>query len=530
VFFLSLGANSIWDANEAFYVETPKQMVIAGDYVTPMFNGTERLNKPVLSYWIVAALYQLFGISVAVERAGIAIGALGIVLAAFLIGRAMHSPTVGLLAALIVATAPRVVMWGRRIFIDVWVTMFMSLALAAFVLAQRHPARRTAWLAAMYVAMGLGVLTKGPVAIVLPAAALAVWLTMERRWREVRSLMLLPGLAIVLAIVVPWYAALVARHGWAPVTSFFVGENLDRFTTAMQPDVRPAWFYLPVVATDLFPWAPLLTVPLLTAWRRAANGADPAGASIRRLLWVWTVVIVGAFSLSATKQDLYVFPIVAASAVLIAERLVTTGFGPGRSAVHVILAVTAAAAAIAGGLVIRWFGGESFYAFPGARLAGGVLAAGGAAAALLALRMRGRLATMVLAGSFVAFNYVVVLAVLPAVERMKPVAPLAEVFVSRAAPTAVLGGYRLMLPSLVFYANRPVRPLETSDDARAFFASSPDAWAILDDHRLGELRDAVPGLCVAAERPRMDPTLADVVAGRPPGSALLVTNRCLATN
>ena len=49
MFFLGLGANSIWDANEAFYVETPRQMVLAGDYVSPSFGGEPRFNKPVLS-------------------------------------------------------------------------------------------------------------------------------------------------------------------------------------------------------------------------------------------------------------------------------------------------------------------------------------------------------------------------------------------------------------------------------------------------------------------------------------------------
>ena len=48
--FLGLGANTIWDANEAFYADTPRQMVLSGDYVNPVFNGEARMNKPVLSY------------------------------------------------------------------------------------------------------------------------------------------------------------------------------------------------------------------------------------------------------------------------------------------------------------------------------------------------------------------------------------------------------------------------------------------------------------------------------------------------
>src|SRR5687767_3579473 len=71
-YFLQLGASSIWDANEAYYVETPREMIERGDYINPSFNYEPRFNKPVLSYWIVAGLYQSFGVSVGVQRVAIA--------------------------------------------------------------------------------------------------------------------------------------------------------------------------------------------------------------------------------------------------------------------------------------------------------------------------------------------------------------------------------------------------------------------------------------------------------------------------
>src|SRR5262249_60282300 len=76
VYFVSLGNSAIWDANEAYYVETPREMLEAHDLVNPAFNYEPRFNKPVLSYWIVAALYRAFGVSVAVQRFGIPLGAL----------------------------------------------------------------------------------------------------------------------------------------------------------------------------------------------------------------------------------------------------------------------------------------------------------------------------------------------------------------------------------------------------------------------------------------------------------------------
>ena len=76
-YFIDLGGSAIWDANEAFYVETPRQMMVRGDYITPSFNDEPRINKPVLSYWIVAAFYHAFGVSVGVERLTIALGSHG---------------------------------------------------------------------------------------------------------------------------------------------------------------------------------------------------------------------------------------------------------------------------------------------------------------------------------------------------------------------------------------------------------------------------------------------------------------------
>ena len=142
-YFIDLGGSAIWDANEAFYVETPRQMMERGDYITPSFNDEPRINKPVLSYWIVAAFYHVFGVSVGVERLTIALGAMVIIVCGAVLGRisAYQLGAAGrgaaLLAALGLASLPRLLMLGRRIFIDVWITAFTSLTLVFFALSER---------------------------------------------------------------------------------------------------------------------------------------------------------------------------------------------------------------------------------------------------------------------------------------------------------------------------------------------------------------------------------------------------------
>ena len=132
--------------------------------------------------------------------------------------------------------------FSRRILIDVGLTAFMSLALACFVLAERHPEQRRRWLLLMYVALGLGVLTKGPVAIVLPALACVIWLVWERRLADLKRLLIVPGVLIIAAIVVPWIAAVTASLG----RRSFLGVHRRRKSRAIpQRDDRRAAILVP---------------------------------------------------------------------------------------------------------------------------------------------------------------------------------------------------------------------------------------------------------------------------------------------
>lgn len=527
VLFLALGANAIWDANEAFYVETPRQMVLSGDYINPSFNGEPRFNKPVLSYWMVAGLYQAFGISVAVERAGIAAGAVAILLATFLIGRALAGARTGILAALIVVTAPRFVMFARRIFIDIWITAFMALTLACFTMALRHPERRQTWLVLMYVAIGLGVLTKGPQAFVLPALAGGVWMVLEGRLGDMRRMMLLPGALIVLAIVVPWYAAQIPEHGFTYIQSFFIGENVGRYSTSMVPSDRSAFFYLPVLFGDLFPWAPLLIVPMLAAWRGRSAGESDTDAGIRRLLWVWIVTITGLFTFSATKQDLYIFPVVPAVAVLVAQALVTSDFGMARRAVAGLLSgVAVLSVAAAGGL--WWLLTDGPYAMRDTALVAGLLGATGLVTLGLMAARRGRDAVIALAAGFVLLNYAFVLRALPDAERFKPAPPIAAAFTAGAGAEAQLTALDVGLPSLVYYAGRTVHELGATRQAAELLAGEAEVWLVLPRAAWEEIAPQVPGACVILRRPQFafNARLSDIIDRTPPDDILLVANRC----
>ncbi len=537
--FLGLGANTIWDANEAFYVETPRQMVETGDYLHPQFNGEPRMNKPVLSYWVVAGFYHLFGVSVTTERLAIAVGAVGILVATYVFGRALGSTSVGLLAALLVATAPRFVMFSRRIFIDIWVTMFMVLALACFVLAEQQPERRRRWLWLMYAAIGLGVLTKGPVALVFPAATIGLWLLVQRRWSDLMRLSIIPGALIILAIVVPWWAAIYAEQGWEPLRAFWLGENFGRYTEAMQPDERDIFFYVPVVLGDLFPWTLFVVAGLVTgvrALRAGVQGSKVRGSRVQgslnpqssilnpqsSLLFIWISLHVLVFSLSQSKQDLYVFPIVPALAALAACTLkwaIDEGVAWLRGAVvgtSVLMLVVAAGA--------FWlFGARAVvHQLAGANVLAAVLAVGAVGAAALALRARVHAATLTIAATMVAGNYVFALVSLPAVEAFKPVVPMVDVVNARTTPgepLPVVAHYRTVLPSMTYYLGRPIEDVFDMPTLLTRARQVPEMFVLLrpDEFADFQRQAQADGLttCLASRHTLFEAKLRNVLEGKP---------------
>lgn len=542
-YFVGLGDSSIWDANEAFYVETPREMLESGDYVSPTFNYEPRLNKPVLSYWIVAGFYWLFGLSVAVQRLPIALAAMVLIATAFFLARAAHpSPAAtrdsggrteaALWAALGLAITPRLLMFARRIFIDVYISMFMGLTLLFFALSERYPARRRLFLVLMYASVGVGVLTKGPVAVVLPGLVFGLYLAMRGELRRYSEMMIPAGILIVLAIAVPWYAILYSRDGWTHIGSFFLGENLARYTEGygVESDRGP-FFYISVLFSDSFPWSTFLFASSVAAWRaRRSTAADDGVSRLRTLLWLWVIVIVAFFSISAAKQDLYIFPIVPAVAALAGVTIARGLAQDARKSLalrNTIVAIGVTVTVIAGGVLYLFRAGGGGYTLEGAAVMGATGIAGGVVVCALALAFRLRAALTLVAVTFIVLNWVFVLRVLPSFEAYKPVQAFARILESRLTPEAVVATYDEALPSLVFYLRRHVEQLFEEDKLIALFRSGRAVFAVLSHDRYESLSDDLGvTTCVLDRRPTFDVKLKTVLAREPLPELVLVTNQC----
>ena len=515
-------------------------MIERGDYVNPTFNYEPRINKPVLSYWIVAAFYHLFGISPGVQRIPIAIGGLVLIGVAFLLARAaappQHRIAAAWWAALGLAISPRLLMFARRIFIDIYISMFMALTLLFFALAERYPQRRRLFLLLMYASVGLGVLTKGPMAALLPGLVFAVYLLVHRELGRVREMLIPIGLVVVLAIVSPWYAALYQQSGWEPIKSFLVGENLDRYVdgAGVNADHRGPFWYLPVVFSDSFPWSFLL-VPAAMMWfreRRRPGQLDGPDGRVRTLLWLWILVIVGFFSLSAGKQDLYIFPIVPAVAALAAlaiVRVLDPATTHGAPSIRAMVSVIGAVLIVMGAAFLVLFQSRfAVYVLAGSGAIGVVAMLGGAASIWFSSRRRFAPALLSVALALVVANWIFVVRLLPSFEAYKPGPGLAAALQSRAGPDDLIVTYNVALPSLVYYLRRHTEVFYDNGPVLELIQSGRPLYIMMTSYDYEEkIKPAIAGAAVPGDLgPTFDVKLRNVLSRQRLPEVLLLTNRC----
>lgn len=315
-FLHGLGAWPLLEPDEARNAEVAREMLEAGTWSVPHFNGLPYLDKPVLLFWMIAAGFQALGTGELAARLPSALAALATVGLTYRIARRLLDLRRAIVAAAVVSSAPLVLAFGRTAIFDMPLTALMTAALLC-LLASRASVRPAAWLAAAGLAMGLATLTKGPVGLAVPLVAwLAARGVLPAPRRRPEPPGILGGVAVWAAVVLPWLL-LVLRQQPDFLRYAFVDETLLRFSsTARFHRGAPVWYYAGVLAWALGGWGIVLAAvapALLRRWR--AGGADaPAIAFAVRA----AVAIVVFFTLSASKRPAYILPAMVPLALLVA--------------------------------------------------------------------------------------------------------------------------------------------------------------------------------------------------------------------
>lgn len=318
LFLLRLDEAPLFDVDEGAFAQATRELVQSGDLWSTTLNGAPRYDKPILVYWLQAASLAAFGPGEAAVRLPSALCALlwSLVIVRFAWRRLGLERA--LLAGTIMASSVGVVIIGRAATADALLNLLLALATLD---GWEHLATgRRAPLLRAYAWIGLGLLAKGPVAVLVPAAAALAYCLSRRDGRGLLRLVSDPlGWALLLGVAGPWYAYALHRHGWEFFQGFVLKHNVYRYLTRFEGHGGSPAYYLLLLPVMLLPWSALL--PSL-AVRIRALWAGP----LERYLLCWAGFVLAFFSLSATKLPHYALY----GATPLFLLLATTAFEAGR--------------------------------------------------------------------------------------------------------------------------------------------------------------------------------------------------------
>lgn len=299
---------------ESYFGLGARLMIEQGDWLTPHAPDELPLNKPPLTYWLIGISYKLFGVSYGSARLPSVIAALLTMVLVYFLGTRIANRRSGLLAAAILATSYLFMNFARMAMSDMLLTFFVTASLSTFIVVLTST-DKSIWVYVAYVALALGVLTKGPVALALVALPIAIELIVSRRREDIAKLQMIRGVGLLLLITAPYFLLVYLRVGSEPLRFFLLGENLRRFTGQIYGSAgRPFWYELVAFFGDFAPWSLLLPLAAWLDWKgRREKGASRA----QRILYLWLVSALILFSLSSFKLDYYLLPIMPAAALLV---------------------------------------------------------------------------------------------------------------------------------------------------------------------------------------------------------------------
>jgi 4-amino-4-deoxy-L-arabinose transferase-like glycosyltransferase len=488
----NLGGPSLWDIDEGVNAEAAREMREANTWVIPTFNFELRTAKPVMLYWLQRASYACLGVSEFSARLPSALASWVTVLLVYELARRMFGRPTGLLAGIVLATAIEFCVVAHAATPDATLLLFTVLTFYLFWVGHENGSR--AWWVPTAAACGLAMLTKGPVGIALPGLVVLLYFGWNRELHRAWDRRL--GWAILAGLLVagPWYGLVAGETRGAWPKAFFLNENVNRALNPMENHSGPPYYHAAVLFVLFAPWSVFLIGALwygVKAQGRLSLGLEEPTVRAHRFLLCWFAAYLVFFSIAATKLPNYVLPLYPAIAILVARFLVRWRDGelsvprwlmPAACAGVVLVAVGVGGGLLVGGGAIpvpkaRAFPGLERWAFIG------LVPLVGAGVLAWHLRRGNRGAFVTTAAATAVVMLALITAFPPGVfDRYKAPRELVRA-TGVADPTREvrLAGFDWFQPSVVFYAKREVKKLQTIESAAEFLAVPTPAYLFVSE-------------------------------------------------
>jgi len=327
---VSMGFYPLMDTTEARYAEMARKMVETGNWITPQFDyGVPFWGKPPLSIWLTASSFSLFGISEFTARLAHLLPAGLVLWLTYAMARQQQTPPSALLAAILLSSSLLFFGISAGVMTESVLLFSTTLAMLSFwrAMDEEHvPEKRWGYL--FFTALGIGMLAKGPVALVLILMPIGLWVIWHNRWARLwQSAPWIGGPLLMLAISLPWYL-LAEQRTPGFLEYFIVGEHWKRFLEPGwsgdlygEAHTQPKGTIWLLWIVSAFPWSLWVIGYLLKKPFSKTTTPLALNTPWRSYLLLWVITPMIFFSLAGNVLLTYVITGLPALMLLFSERL-----------------------------------------------------------------------------------------------------------------------------------------------------------------------------------------------------------------
>jgi len=319
LFFMN-GDLLITDSVESNYAQTAKEMLLSGDWISPQIYGTYWFDKPIMSYWLIALGFKIFGINEFGARFFPSLSGLAGLWLTVWLGKKIYSERVGYLAGAILLTSVQFFTISKSVLTDGMLFFFFNAALAFFYLG--YSTEKKNYYYGTYVFAALATLTKGPIGFLLPGLIIVLFLIWERNWRCLGHAKLITGTILFFLVAGPWYGTMFYIHPDF-YGKFFGTHNFLRATVSEHPRDNVIYYYTMINILASYAWIALFPATIKNIIYKAGKWIMPATRERFLLLWIFTIFFF--YQNMATKYITYTYPILLPLSMLLADYIVEKG-------------------------------------------------------------------------------------------------------------------------------------------------------------------------------------------------------------
>jgi len=326
LWFGMLGQRELFDPDEGRYAGIPAAMVDTGDWLTPRLNDFKYFEKPALQYWGTAVAFTILGKSNASARLFTALLGFTTALFSMLVAFRLYAKRAAIYTFLLSISYLMVVAFGHYLTLDMALSGFLVMGIGSLVIAhssQSSESQTRNWMLVGWAALALATLTKGLVAIVLPAVTVVLYSLWQRDWLMWKKLHIFKGMLLFLAITAPWFVAVSVKNPEF-AKFFFIHEHFDRYTSDVHSREGPIYYFIPVLLIGVCPWLITSLRSLISPGFKWLPG-KPGQFNPERFMWTFVVVTFCFFSLGQSKLPGYILPILPIIAVISGGQITSTG-------------------------------------------------------------------------------------------------------------------------------------------------------------------------------------------------------------